>query len=98
MSARFTNAEAEEIDAARGSMDRSPWLREAALAAAGQQPAGVPPTMPPAPATPRPRRPAPVRFREPPAEPEAAAKNCKHPKVRVKGSCPDCGTWVASKR
>lgn len=25
------------------------------------------------------------------------AKNCKHPKVRVKGVCPDCREWVAGK-
>ncbi len=24
--------------------------------------------------------------------------DCLHPKVRVKGACPDCGAWVASKR
>lgn len=24
-------------------------------------------------------------------------KNCKHPKVRVKGTCPDCFTYVGSK-
>jgi hypothetical protein len=33
------------------------------------------------------------------SEEEAAPKpgNCKHPKVRVKGTCPDCFTYVTGK-
>ena len=111
MSVRFSEPEAEEIDAARGSMDRGSWLREAALAAArppglhplpqiqarGRVKSGTPPTMPPEPPLPRPRKaPAPVRFREP--EPERTPKNCKHPNFRgVKGVCPDCCEWVTGK-
>lgn len=34
ISARFTAAEAAEIDAARGAAERSPWLRATVLAAA----------------------------------------------------------------
>ena len=34
MSARFSESESAEIDAARGGVERSPWLRAAALAAA----------------------------------------------------------------
>lgn len=39
MSTRFSEPEAERIDAARGDLDRSEWLRSAALAslAAGSQ-------------------------------------------------------------
>lgn len=35
--AKFSEAQAGEIDTARGGMDRSEWLRLAALAAAGRQ-------------------------------------------------------------
>ena len=97
MGVKFSEPEAEAIDAARGNVNRSEWLRTAALAALGRQPPGAPPTMPPAGPPPRPRRAAaPVRFREP--EPERTPKNCKHPNMRVsKGVCPDCCEWVASK-
>jgi hypothetical protein len=29
-----------------------------------------------------------------PEDPAPKARNCKHPKVRVKGVCPDCQEWV----
>lgn len=80
MSARFSDAEAAEIDAARGSTDRGPWLRLAALAVARPGDAATAPRPP-----------------EPQPGPEPAPKNCKHPRVRGKGVCPDCHEWVASK-
>lgn len=38
VSVRLSNAEAAEIDAARGTADRGTWLREVALAAARPEP------------------------------------------------------------
>lgn len=52
MTTRFSEAEAEAIDAVRGTMDRSPWLRLAALAAVErQQPPAAPPARKAKPAT-----------------------------------------------
>jgi hypothetical protein len=87
MSARFSEPEAAEIDAARGATDRSAWLRSAALIVArGKQSAP-------------PRKPAPqpeaVYVNTDIPEPERKPKNCKHPNFRgVKGVCPDCQEWV----
>lgn len=41
MSTRFSDAEAAEIDAARGTMERGPWMREAALSVARRD-TGIP--------------------------------------------------------
>jgi len=80
MSARFSEPEAAEIDAARGTTDRSAWLRTAALIVARGK---------------RTPRPEPVYVNTETPEPERKPKNCKHPNFRgVKGVCPDCSTWV----
>ena len=84
MAAKFSDDEAAVIDAARGEVNRSEWLRTAALAAAGK-PAGKPgPAHPVA-------SPGRVRFREP-----TPAGQCPpHPKARViKGFCHACGRSV----
>ncbi len=93
--AKFSEAQAAEIDAARGSMDRSEWLRLAALAAAGRQrtPARKPRTGT-APA---------VTFTAPLDSPNARIAlgvdpDCPHPKARInKGLCGNCGTNVAAR-
>lgn len=103
----------EEIDAARGEQSRPDWGRNAFLAALGH-PLGYAGTvhgikiitderMPPGTGALVSRGPDAVSVSalslgasEP--EPEQARKNCKHPKVRIKGTCPDCHEWVASKR
>ena len=88
MSARFTDAEAAQIDAARGATDRSVWLRQAALASLGaKEPAQVktgarrgakPAAAPPEPPLPRPKK--------------ATGECPPHPKGRVnKGFCGACG-------
>lgn len=87
MTSRFSEPEAAEIDAARGSTDRSSWLRSAALAIARRTPP------PPAPKPAQPSEPVYVNTDTP--EPERKPKNCKHPNFRgVKGVCPDCQEWV----
>lgn len=81
MNVKFSEAEAELIDAARGIEDRGTWLRRAALAAAERQrqPAGT-----------IDRQAAAVR------ENLAAAQgDCPHPPARInKGLCSACGTYV----
>ena len=87
---KVSEAEAAAIEAARDGMDRSEWLRLAALTAAGRKPArrvqrvkaAAPAPVAPAPMT--------VPFREPAAEPD-----CPHPKTaRLKGRCTRCRTFV----
>jgi hypothetical protein len=82
--ARFSEAQAAEIDAARGTMDRSAWVRLAALAAAERQrpPAGH------------------VDRQAQAVRQNRAAANgpCLHPKARInKGLCGACGTYVGTK-
>ena len=99
MGVKFSESEAEEIDAARGTANRSEWIREVCLTAArppglhpmppqtetrGQRVKSGPPPSKPVPPPP----PAPVRFRE--AEPD-----CIHPTSAViKGRCTRCRTFV----
>ena len=87
MAAKFSPAEVEAVDLARGDVSRSEWLRTVALAAAGQ-PVGKPPAAARVPAgKPAGSPPGRVPFREP--EP------CPHPKARViKGFCGACGSHV----
>ena len=109
MSARFTDAEAEAIDAARGGVDRGPWLRLAALAAAGhKQPPADPlgikiitdERMPPGTAALISRGRDGVSVSafslgagEP--EPQQDTDECSHPKKdRLKGRCARCRTFV----
>jgi len=83
MSARFTDAEAELIDAARGIEDRNTWLRRAALVAVELQraPAGC-----------ADRQAEAVRQNH-----AARLGDCPHPKARVnKGLCGACGTYVGN--
>lgn len=81
MSARFTEAEAELIDAARGIDDRNTWLRRAALVAVERQ-------RPPAGGADREAQAVNENRR-------AAQGDCPHPKARVnKGLCGACGTYV----
>jgi hypothetical protein len=88
MSARFTSAEAEQIDAARGSADRSPWLRQVALAAT--QPPGLPPVQTQTrgqrvKSGPPPGKPVPVHFPQPACDPRlpvgAYCKTCERTKT-----------------
>jgi len=65
--AKFSEAQAAEIDAARGTMDRSEWMRLAALAATERQ-------RPPA-RKPRADTAPPVAFQPP--QPRAHALTCK---------------------
>jgi hypothetical protein len=84
MGAKFSDAEVEAVDLARGDTSRSEWLRTAALAAAGKparSPAGKPVNLPDV------RPPGRVPFREP--------VPCSHPKARVhKNFCGACGSHV----
>ena len=84
MSAKFSEAQAAEIDTARGHMDRSEWLRLAALAAAERQRA---------PAGRVDRQVEAVRENR-----IAAGSDCPHPKARInKGLCGACGTYVGTR-
>jgi hypothetical protein len=83
LAAKFSPAEAELIDAARGETSRSEWLRDAALTAAEILPA-------------RSRRAilAPTDTPVPKAR-EAAAAKCHHPVNRRLGDyCAACGVTV----
>lgn len=83
LAAKFSPAEAALIDAARGEVSRSEWLRDAALAAAQVLPA-------------RSRRAilAPEGRPAPKAR-EAAAAKCFHPPNRRLGDyCAACGSSV----
>ena len=83
MAAKFSPAEVEAVDLARGDVSRSEWLRTVALTAAGQ-PVGKPAARAPAgqPGSP----PGRVPFRPEP---------CPHPKARVlKSFCGACGSHV----
>ena len=90
MSVRVSDAEAAEIDAARGPADRGTWLRDVALAAA-RKPARAPRAVPGAaerPAT------SPVADRGPRRDP----KTCKHANMRLhRGWCPDCESMAVKK-
>ena len=102
---RMTPQEMADLDAARGQVSRSEWLRRILLGAeprlSGKFSAITLPrvaaagcNLGDAVAAIAAARPAPLR--EP--EPERAPKNCKHPNFRgVKGVCPDCCEWVAGK-
>jgi hypothetical protein len=83
--AKFSDAQADAIDAARGHMDRSEWLRQAALVAVERQrpPAG----------------PHIDRAAEMVRQNRAAANgDCPHPEVRInKGLCGACGINVGTK-
>jgi hypothetical protein len=83
MSGRFTEAEAAEIDAARGIEDRSVFVRRAVLAAVERQ-------QPPAGST--------DRQAEAVKQNHAARLgDCPHPKARInKGLCCACGTYVGN--
>lgn len=86
MSARFTEAEATQIDEARGIDDRNTWLRRAALAAAERQ---------------RPPVASLDRQAEAVRQNRAAAQgDCPpHPKARVhKGLCGACGRAVGGEK
>ena len=81
--AKFSEAQAAEIDAARGTIDRSEWMRRAALSAAERQriPAGH-----------FDRQAQAVRQNR-----AAASGDCPHPKTRInKGLCGACGTYVGT--
>ena len=81
---KFSEAEAGQIDEARGMATRSQWLRSAALAAAERQrpPAGH-----------ADRQVQAVRQNR-----AAANGDCPHPKARInKGLCGACGTYVGTK-
>jgi hypothetical protein len=82
--AKFSEAQAAEIDIARGHMDRGEWLRIAALAAAERQ---------------RPPAGHADRQTEAVRQNRAAANgDCPHPKARInKGLCGACGTNVGTK-
>jgi hypothetical protein len=83
MGAKFSEAQAAEIDAARGVMNRSEWLRHAALAATERQRA---------PAAHTDRQVQAVRQNR-----TAANGDCPHPKARInKGLCGACGTYVGT--
>ena len=103
--AKFSEAEALAIDAARGDATRSAWLRSLvgeALAPsvtveATTQPADtINVTLPDGTSVAG-------AFTEMARQLQGAAelvpkrRNCKHPGVRGKGVCPDCHEWVASK-
>lgn len=81
VSFKLTDAEAGLVDAARGALERGPWMRQAALEAAkGNTGTAKPDTG--IPGTPRG-----TRQRDP--------KTCKHKGLRLaKGVCPDCSTWA----
>ena len=82
--ARFSEAQAAEVDVARGTMSRSEWVRLAALAAAERQ-------RPPAGSIDR--QAEAVRQNR-----RAANGDCPHPKARInKGLCGACGTYVGTK-
>ena len=94
MSARFSEAEAALVDAARGTADRGAWLREVALAAA-RRPARKPPVV-----LSRGDRAALQHEAEraPERGPRRDPKNCKHEGLRLtKGYCPDCETMAVKK-
>lgn len=82
--AKFSETEAAAIDTARGHMNRSEWLRLAALAQAARNraPAGYA-----------------DRAADAVRQNHAAAKgDCPHPKARVnKGLCGACGHNVGTK-
>jgi hypothetical protein len=83
--AKFSEAQAAAIDAARGHMMRSEWLRHAALAEAERQQA---------PAGHVDRQAEAVRQNL-----AAARGDCPHPKARVnKGLCGACGRNVGTKQ
>jgi hypothetical protein len=84
MGVRFSEPDAKAIDAARGTVSRSEWLRGVALAAVsgGQS----------APARTMPAVSEPVNRFTGPREPSGG---CPHPKARIhKGLCGACGTYV----
>jgi hypothetical protein len=95
ISAKFSDGELAEINAARGSVPPGTWLREAALAYLRPSRRRVPekrgqvapPRVPP----------APVSDRLPKAPPVAGG-GCPHPPARInKGLCGACGTYVGKK-
>ena len=82
--AKFSEAEAAQIDEARGMATRSQWLHSALLAAAERQ-------RPPAGSIDR--QAEAVRQNR-----RAANGDCPHPKARInKGLCGACGTYVGTK-
>lgn len=93
ISAKFSEPEAAEIDAARGGMQRGPWLRLAALAAARDgQPGNRGPAV-------RADSPDPGYVRWAPSGPvyadDAPAPDCRHPSGSVEDNvCRDCGNEV----
>jgi hypothetical protein len=79
VAAKFTANEVALVDAARGDMTRSAWLREAALKAARIIPASSRREI-------LARPPAAGRYR-----PAVARKDCRHPDGRRLGNwCADC--------
>jgi len=79
---KLSDAEAAVIDAARGDLERGPWMRKAALSVARRD-SGIP------------QQGRDNRAPEPPSSPP---RKCRHPNLRIaKGVCPDCSTYVASR-
>lgn len=110
---KLSGPEAEIIDAARGDLERGPWMRQAALAVARRDSGiplltslgGIP--LPPGTIT------AVSAWREDgelkvsaanvanvaPDTPAPKPRNCKHPNLRLtKGVCPDCREYVSGKK
>ena len=107
VSIRVSDAEAAMINAARGNMSISEWLRTVTLSAArasGRKPRPtdvititVDDRMPAGTAAFVSRGKV-TAFNIGP-EPDRVPKNCKHPNFRgIKGVCPDCHEWVTGKR
>ena len=90
--AKLSASEAAAVEAARGGLTRSAWVRLAVLAALAGPPEQRREVERPALARRQP---------EPRATPPAARRkgDCAHPNMRVgKGVCPDCHEWVSGKR
>ena len=91
--ARFSEAQAAEVDVARGTMSRSEWVRLAALAAALRLAALAAALRQQMPAGSIDRQAEVVRQNR-----RAANGPCLHPKARInKGLCGACGTYVGTK-
>ena len=100
MAAKFSPAEVEAVDLARGDVSRSEWLRTVALAAAGK-PAATREEMdtflraryPVPDGKPAARVPAGKPGSPPGRVPFRSPEPCPHPKARVhRGFCGCCGT------
>ena len=90
---KFSEAEADRMDAARGALTRSEWLRSLALAAIEPEPAARPAPKRRPPAASR----APVAADLPPQATPQRASKAGH-RCPVKGWCEPCGEWKGAKR